>query len=215
MAIPVNADNFVRAETHRMFADIQREAGGVGVFRHNRQPASIDEQTVIRMNRATLYSFAILDLAEAAWVTLPESGGLYMSAMVVNEDHFINVILHAPGRHQLTGESCGSRHVMVGVRALINPLDPDDIDAVGALQDGITVESGSSEEFAAPEYDRAGLDKTRQALLSLASGLTGFERTFGSRDEVDPVHHLIGTAAGWGGLPTSEASYVGAGHALR
>jgi hypothetical protein len=53
MAIPVNADNFVRAETHRMFADIQREAGGVGVFRHNRQPASIDEQTVIRMNRDT------------------------------------------------------------------------------------------------------------------------------------------------------------------
>jgi hypothetical protein len=26
---------------------------------------------------------------------------------------------------------------------------------------------------------------------------------------VDPVHHLIGTAAGWGGLPDSEATYVG------
>jgi hypothetical protein len=140
---------------------------------------------------------------------LPESGGRYMSAMVVNEDHLINVILHAPGRHQLTRECCGSRYVMVGVRALVNPLDLDDVAAVVALQDGITVEPGSSEEFTAPEYDRAGLDKTRQALLSLASGLTGFERTFGSRDEVDPVHHLIGTAAGWGGLPTSEASYVG------
>jgi hypothetical protein len=31
---------------------------------------------------------------------------------------------------------------------------------------------------------------------------------------VEPVHHLIGTAAGWGGLPTSEASYVGVDPAL-
>ena len=32
MAVMVNADNFVRAETHRMFADLQRDAGGVGGF---------------------------------------------------------------------------------------------------------------------------------------------------------------------------------------
>ena len=66
MAVIVNADNFVRAETHRMFAAIQRDAGRIGVFKHNRQPASIDEQTVIRLNRDTLYSFAILDLTKPA-----------------------------------------------------------------------------------------------------------------------------------------------------
>gem|GEM_PF-3669826 len=75
MGVMVNADNFVRAETHRMFADLQRDAGGVGVFRHHRQPASIDAQTVIRLNRDTLYSFAILDLAEPAWLSLPEADG--------------------------------------------------------------------------------------------------------------------------------------------
>lgn len=42
MPVPVNVDNFVRAETDRMFADLQRDAGGVNVFRHNREPASID-----------------------------------------------------------------------------------------------------------------------------------------------------------------------------
>ena len=31
---------------------------------------------------------------------------------------------------------------------------------------------------------------------------------FGARDEVDPVHHLIGTAFGWGGLPETEAFYI-------
>ena len=34
MAVMVNVDNFARAETHRTFADLQRDAGGVGVFRH-------------------------------------------------------------------------------------------------------------------------------------------------------------------------------------
>jgi hypothetical protein len=114
MVVRVNADNFVRAETHRMFADIQRAAGGFGVFRHNREPASIDDQTVIRMNRDTLYSFAILDLAEPAWLSLPEADGRYMSAMVVNEDHYINVLLHPPGRHHLTHDrfptSVSTRH---------------------------------------------------------------------------------------------------------
>ena len=69
MAIHVNADNFVRAETHRMFRDIQNQAGGIGAFRHNRTPARIDEQTVIRLNRDTLYSFAIVGLAEVCCKT--------------------------------------------------------------------------------------------------------------------------------------------------
>jgi hypothetical protein len=31
---------------------------------------------------------------------------------------------------------------------------------------------------------------------------------FGSRDEVDPIRHLIGTALGWGGNPDKEAFYL-------
>jgi hypothetical protein len=30
---------------------------------------------------------------------------------------------------------------------------------------------------------------------------------FGNKTEVDPVRHLCGTAAGWGGLPECEACY--------
>ena len=39
--------------------------------------------------------------------------------------------------------------------------------------------------------------------------MTSFDATFGRRQDVDPVHHLIGSAAGWGGLPDAEATYVG------
>lgn len=67
----------------------------------------------------------------------------------------------------------------------------------------------SVDNFVRAETDCASFDRTREALLSLASDLTAFDRTFGTKDEVDPVRHLIGTAAGWGGLPTHEATYIG------
>lgn len=211
MSIHVNVDNFVRAETDRMFHDIQRDAGGPNRFRHNRTPAPIDQQTVIRLNRDTLYSFAVADLAGGATLTLPDADGRYMSAMIVNNDHFVTAILHDPGEHRLDAELAGTRYALVAVRTLVDPTDPDDVARVGELQDGIVLDAGAGagEAFAAPDYDTASLDTTRSALLALAAGLRGFDRMFGTRDEVDPVRHLIGTAAGWGGLPTSEAAYVG------
>lgn len=180
------------------------------MFSHNREPAAIDKQTVIRLNRDTLYSFAIVDLAAGATLTIPDPGDRYLSVMVVNEDHFINRVLHSPGEYTLSADDLGSRYVCVAVRILADPNDADDIATVTALQDGLSIRSGSAVPFELPDYDRESFDDTRTALLGLARHLTAFDRTFGRRDEVDPVHHLIGTAAGWGGLPTSEATYVGA-----
>lgn len=60
-----------------------------------------------------------------------------------------------------------------------------------------------------PDYDAKSLNATRDALLELARGLDTFDRMFGTREDVDAIRHLIGCAAGWGGLPTSEATYVG------
>src|SRR5690242_2848268 len=88
--IVVNVDNFARAETDRMFAGLQRDAGGVNAFRHNRTPAPVDQQTVIRMNRDTLYSFAVVDLTGGATLTVPDASERYLSVMVVNEDHYVN-----------------------------------------------------------------------------------------------------------------------------
>lgn len=211
MAIRVNVDNFVRAETHRMFADNQAVAGGVGRFLHNRTPASIDAQTVIRLNRDTLYSFAIVDLAQPVVLTLPDAGDRYLSAMVVNEDHYVNAVLHDPGEHRLSSDDSGSRYVFVAVRILVDPNDPDDVAAVATLQDALVLAATSQDPFVMPDYDTESLDATRGALLELARGLDSYDRMFGSREQVDPVRHLIGCAAGWGGLPSSEAVYVGEG----
>jgi hypothetical protein len=205
----VNVDNFARAETARMFHDLQAQAGGVNRFVHNRTPAPIDNQTVIRLNRDTLYSFAVVDAAAGATLTLPEHGDRYLSAMIVNEDHYVTAVFHDAGAHELTPELLGTRYVVVAVRTLVDPADSADIAAVAAVQDGILLDSRSAEPFVYPEYDTASFDETRDALLALARNLDGFDRMFGRREDIDPVRHLIGTAAGWGGLPTSEAAYIG------
>ncbi|MFE7845486.1 DUF1214 domain-containing protein [Microbacterium sp. NPDC057407] len=209
MSIHVNADNFVRAETDRMFADIQRDAGGVNTFTHNREPAAIDNQTVIRLNRDTLYSFAIVDLSEGATLVVPESGERYLSVMVLDTDHYVRAVLHDAGTYELGELAPGAEYVLVAVRTLVDPSDRDDIAAVAELQDAIHLDARAGRPFERTDFDGASLDATRGALLTLAAGLRGFDRTFGSRDDVDPVRHLIGTAAGWGGLPITEASYVG------
>lgn len=209
MGIQVNSDNFVRAETDRMFGDIQRDAGGVNRLKHNRVPAPVDQQTVIRMNRDTLYSFAIVNLRSGATLTLPDAAGRYMSVMVVNNDHLIPTIYHDAGNYALTESAVGSQFAMIGVRILVDPNDAADVAEVCALQDRIAITAGASAEFDGPDYDVASLTKTRDALLSLASGLRSFDHMFGTREQIDPVRHLIGTAAGWGGLPTTEAAYVG------
>jgi hypothetical protein len=161
------------------------------------------------MNRDTLYSFAVVDITNGATVTIPEHGERYVSVMVVNQDHFVNEIFHEAGEHVLSVEQFDTPYVMVAVRILVDTTDPGDVAKVASLQDQFQLAAGSSRPFEMPDYDTAGQDETRQALLQLARGLTGFTGMFGRREEIDPVRHLIGAAAGWGGLPTREAAYIG------
>lgn len=206
----MSADNFVRAESDRMFADLQRDAGGVNTFLHNRAPADVDHQTVIRLNRDTLYSFAVIDLADGATLTIPEHGSRYLSAMIVNNDHYIHAIYHDAGTYTLTRVEHQTRYVMVGVRIFADPNDPADLAAAHAVQDQLELSVASARPFASPDYDTTSLDATRQALLALVAQSSDLAGSFGHPDEVDPVRHLMGTAAGWGGLPRSEAIYIAA-----
>jgi hypothetical protein len=209
MSIPVNVENFARAESDRMFASFASDAGGVNVLHHHRAPTPVDHQPVIRMNRDTLYSAAVLDISEGATLTIPDGGPRYVSVMVVNQDHYINRVFHQPGSYALTVDEFDTPWVAVAARVLVDPADAHDVAAVNELQDRFAIEAGSSSPFEMPDYDTAGLDATRNSLLELARGLRGFDHAFGSRAEVDPIRHLLGTAAGWGGLPDREAQYIG------
>ncbi len=209
MATEVSNENFVRAESNRMFAGMQSAAGGVNRWDHLRAPTAIDEQTVIRMNRDTLYSMAIVDISQGATVTVPDSGERYMSVMVVNQDHYINRIFHDPGTYDLTVDEYDTTYVLLGARVLVDASNDRDVAEVNAIQDRFALEAASSKPFVLPEYDEASFTRTRQALLAeAAKGLSGTHGLFGTRDEVDPSAYRVGAAAGWGGLPEKEAFYI-------
>jgi hypothetical protein len=206
--VHVSVDNFVRAETARMLATFAAQAGGLNRWAHNRTPTPLDQQPVIRMNRDTLYSFAVVDLAEPAIITLPDGGDRYLSVMVINEDHYINRVIYEPGDHRLTVDEFDTRYVAVAARTLADPNDPADVAEANALQDGLAISGGGAGPLLLESYDDQTLTQVRDALLDLARTTSGFDRTFGRKEDVDPVRHLIGTAAGWGGLPEHEAFYV-------
>jgi len=207
VAVPVDVENFVRAETARMFDGLLAMVGDVNRWFHFRAPTPIDKQTVIRMNRDTLYSSALADISEGATLTLPDSGGRYLTVMAVNEDHYIERVYSEPGTYDLTVEELGSPYVLLAARIFVDPTDPADVAAVNALQDLLSLEARSHVAYSHPDYDQASLDTTREALLVLARGLPDTTAMFGSRVSVDPVRHLLGTALGWGGLPETEAFY--------
>uniref|UniRef100_UPI0037CAA735 DUF1214 domain-containing protein n=2 Tax=Leucobacter aridicollis TaxID=283878 RepID=UPI0037CAA735 len=205
---PVTFENFARAESERMFAGIAASAGGSNAWNHFRVPTPIDQQTVIRMNRDTLYSAAIIDVSEGATITIPEAGGRYISVMLVNQDHYINRVLHEPGTYELTRADLGTDFVCAAGRILVDPEDSTDVAEVNRLQDGLALTSNAARQFAPDPIDEGTFSETRQALLALSRGLGSLEKCFGRREDVDPVHHLLGTVAGWGGLPAAEASYA-------
>jgi len=206
--VPVTIKNFPRAESDMYFAKSVTE-GGLGKLAHIRQPVPIDKQTVIRMNRDTLYSSGVFDLdAGPVTVVLPDTGKRFMSLMMVNEDHYTLPVVYAPGSYTFTKAQVGTRYVMAAVRTLANANDPADIKAANAAQDEIVTRQAKVGEFKIPAWDSVSRDEVRSALLVLAahSGSDDGER-FGLRNEVDPVTHLLGTAAGWGGNPNAAAVY--------
>jgi hypothetical protein len=208
-SIPVTPDNFVRAESDLYLSSVVKD-GGLGKFVHRREPAAVDNQTVIRLNRDTLYSAAVFDLdAGPVTVTVPEVGQRFVSMQVIDEDQYTPQVAYGAGSHTLSKEKIGTRYVIVAIRTLVNPVDPKDVAAVHALQDAIRVEQpGGPGKFEVPRWDQASQKTVREALLVLASTLPDTKRMFGPKEAVDPVRRLIVAASAWGGNPETDALYL-------
>jgi hypothetical protein len=202
----VTVQNFVRAETDGYFA--KNAFGQIGVFEHNRTPTPVDEQRVIRMNRDTLYSSAVFDLTTPVTITLPDAGDRFRSMLIINQDHFVKGVEYAAGDYTLTQDAMGTRYVQVVMRHFIDANNPADIAKAHALQDAIIVKQDSPGTLDLPDWDSASRDTIRGLLNQLAAFKDPAAVSFGDKGEVDPVAHLIGTAAGWGANPLSAAIYV-------
>jgi hypothetical protein len=206
--IPVTVNNFVRAETAEQFSRILKMTGGINTLISFRGPTPLDKQSVIRMNRDTLYSFAIVDISAGATLTMPETAGRYNSAMIVNEDQYINRVFYEPGAYPLTKDAFDTDYVLVAFRTLVNSSDPEDIEKANALQDQFKIEAASSVAYSHPNYDETSYKALRELLLGVAKFLPDSSGAFGSAETTKQVPHLLGAAFGWGGLPSEDAFYL-------
>ncbi|BBY34384.1 carboxylesterase [Mycolicibacter minnesotensis] len=204
----VSPDNFVRAVTDQEFTNVVNE-NGFGRFFHMRELTPIDRQLVVRSNRDTLYSAAVFDLQAApVTLTLPDPGKRYMSAQVINQDEYVTDMFYGGGEHTLDEKHAGTRYAMVVVRILADPGDPADLATAHRLQDGIAVSQDNIGSFDVPRWDPVSQKKVTDALLDLAQTIPDTRGMFGSEADTDPVRHLIGAAAAWGGNSEQEALYL-------
>jgi hypothetical protein len=116
--------------------------------------------------------------------------------------------MYGTGGHTFTRENVSTRYILVGVRTLVDPTNPKDLGEVHTLQDAIRVSQNNPGRFEVPNWDQTSRKKVHDALLVLGATVSDTKGMFGNRAEVDPVRHLIATAAYWGGLPEKDAFYL-------
>ena len=204
---PVTLENFNRAETDLYFGAVVKK-DGFGRFEFTRTPSPIEAQTIVRMNRDTLYGAAVFDLdAGPVTIALPDAGKRFISLQVIDQDQYSPAVYYS-GTHTLTRKQIGTRYVMVANRILVDPNNPKDIQAGVALQDAIKVSQKSPGKFEVPNRDPVSQKKVRDALIVLSTTLPDSKRMFGRQDQVDPVRFFVGSAALWGGNPEKDATYL-------
>ena len=157
--------------------------GGFGKFDHNRELTPLDKQTVIRMNRDTLYSAAVFDLdAGPVTITLPDAGKRFMSMQVIDEDHYTPRSSTERDATPSRGRRSARATSLAAVRTLVDPADPKDLEAGPRLQDAIKVEQpGGPASSRCRTGTRASQKKVRDALLALGSTLPDSSAAFGAR----------------------------------
>jgi hypothetical protein len=206
--VPVTVNNFVAADTAGQFDRILKMTGTVNKLMSFREPTPLDKQSVIRMNRDTLYSFAVVDISKGAKLTMPETDGRYNSAAIVDENEYTNKVFYEPGTHELTKDEFDTDYVLVVFRTLVDSSDPADIKKANELQDKFRIEVASSKPYTHPNYDEKSYKELRDLLLGVAKFLPDSTGAFGSKETTEQVPHLLGAAFGWGGLPSQDAFYL-------
>lgn len=209
----VTPDTFIRAESDQYFNRISQQAGGVNQLFHFRRVTPLDQQTVVRMNRDTLYSMGIVDTAEGATVTMPPiPAGRYASIYLVDNDHYVPFVIYDHGTHELPRDT---RYLGIGVRIQIfDPHDPDEIALVNKLQDGFTISAGSAEAFEPPTWDQDSLNELRAEYEKEFQTYDRWPADWqGPRDNVNEATRHLAAAGAWGLFPVQDATYIGySGH---
>ena len=205
--VKVIPDTYIRAETDRTFHNINQQAGGVNRWFYIRKPTPMDQQTVVRMNRDTLYSASIVDTSKGATVTLPPlPAGRFMSVLLVDNDHYAPAVYYAPGTYDLPRDT---KYLAVIVRTqVLGPNDDADIAMANKLQDGVVIKANSDDPLPPMPWEGSSLKALTEQYEKDAAQYKSWKGMMGPRGKVDEKTRHIAAAAAWGLNPEWDATYL-------
>ena len=210
--IVTTQDNYATLETSRQLL-INQEKVGLNKFEHKRELTPTNSQPVVRMNRDTYYSFAVVDVSKGAFITLPKiPKGKYMSLQLVTEDHRIPPMKYGAGKYNLTTHFGSHVYAIIRLDATFTK------DEAKKYQDQMSVTSNSNNMFNALPVNKKSFYEVENALKAKTPKLlkeNPTEALFGmftaptdaSEKLFTKEKYALGAALGWGGAQLIDNIY--------
>lgn len=204
----VTQNNYARAESDRTFYNIAGLAGGVNRFWFIRNVTPLDKQTVVRMNKDTLYAGAVVDTSKGATIAVPEiPDGRYFSVLMIDNDHYTPGVIYSSGTYDLPRET---KYLFLILRIqLLHPDDPKDVQIVNDLQDRFIIKSNNADPFPKPKWDPKSLAELTNSYNAEFGKYEMYPDGFmGPRGIADDKIRHLAAAGAWGLFPNKDAVYI-------
>jgi hypothetical protein len=205
----VTPDTYIQAEMDISFFGFQGLAGNaVNRFYYVRQPTPLDAQSVVRMNRDTLYAAALVDTEGGATLTIPEfPDDRYFSVFVTDNEHYAPTTFYTSGTHQIPEDT---KYMLLVQRIqVMDPNDAEEIAMINDLQNAFVIEATSDDLFPAPDWDVESMLALRAEYELEFQKFAQYEPGWmGTREEVDEETRHIGLAGAQYLFPEKDAVYI-------
>ncbi len=213
----VTPETYPTLETSHQLLKNQ-DLAGINTFLHKRDLAPTDNQPIVRMNRDTYYSFAVVDVSKGATITMPElPKGKYMSVQPVTEDHRIQAMKYGSGTFELSTHTGNYLYVVIRLDATFTKEEAT------MYQDQMVITANSNKKFSAMPVNKKSFDLVENALKAqmpaivkrdTINSITGMFTD--PRDDSQKLFteekYQVGAAIGWGGAQLADNVYEVSGN---
>jgi len=208
----VTEDNYPTLETSRQMLKNQ-DLVGINNLLHKRELTPTDQQPVVRMNRDTYYSMAVIDVSKGAYITMPKiPKGKYMSVQGITEDHRIQPMEYGSGTFNLTTHTGEHLYLVIRLDATFTKEE------VKKIQDQMKITAKSSQKFDSIQVDKKSFHQVEKSLKAQMPKLLkqqGAEALYGmftdptdsSKELFTKQKYAVGAAIGWGGAQLRDNVY--------
>ena len=210
--VVATSESYPTLETSRQLL-IAQDRAAVNKIHHNRELTPTDDQPVVRMNRDTYYSFAVVDVSAGASITIPElPEGKYVSVQPVTMDHRIQPMSYGSGTFELATHFGSHMYLVIRLDSTLSQAEAN------AIQDGMSIDAASANPFSAEPVNKESFDAVELALRQKLPAMVqeyGAQMVYGmftaptdaSRGLYSFDKYTVGAALGWGGAQLADNLY--------